>query len=121
MRGKGGVYDQFDMLLYGQRRQQLSPIPVDVSKPQSLVLSGTPALKCLAERHAHHQLYFAGDLADLWHRMPDHAYVLEAMRLEGRLRQDGGGLRGWFRQAWYSFVARPYTIALEMMLEKASR
>lgn len=113
--GEGVVYDQFDSVVDGVRRRKLSPLPVDLSQPLAFNKPFFFSLACVRRR----AMSFAGDLADLCVRDASHDYLLSAKRIEAIERRSKR--RHALKRAWYAFVARPYTIALEMLLEKVSR
>jgi competence protein CoiA len=115
--GVGGIYDQFDIVTDGVRILRLAPLPVDLSRPLFLENKRAASLARVRERMG--KLCFSGDLVDVSLGSPQHGYIVSARVLESRARRLLW--RDRLYRVWHAFVARPYTIALEMLLEKASR
>lgn len=114
--GNGMIYDQFHIIAKGLRLARLPPCPIDCSRPKDK--QSDPMLPRLLQQRLHYwNSCFEGDLLD---RPEDFAAACD---LEERYFPKPIP-RPWWRKlidGWHTWVARPYNILFQILLERACR
>lgn len=77
--GEGMVYDQYRLIRSGRVERKLPPLPVDLAQPRASQPCTPPFLALREQRWG---ISFEGDLLDLYHKSPSHAYVQQVLELE---------------------------------------
>lgn len=127
-KGRGHIYDQIDVIHKGVRMNIQKPLIIDPTKPkwipenQSNFTEDVPRI--LAMRLLKWPLYFSQDLMDCC-RYPDQKLkqaLQKAIDFErGLISEDNGKFLTSIKYLLYRYIARPYLLVFQVLLEKACR
>ncbi len=116
-KGKGCIYDQFDVWKSGFRYGKMSSLPIDINEP--FVIPGQRfSLAFLQERANKWKMAFSGDLSHIYLNRQKEIYLLEAGRLERKFLSQDKKNR-FFR--WKPWVRNLYQTFFRSILERIAR
>lgn len=123
--GQGIIYDQYDFVEGGFRRQKLEPLAINLSS-YTLVDQKKLHINFLKEvknRMLQRKIYFNGDLIDLTLRKRCEDYLLKAQQIEKALEKKIVSTN-WIdqlRSIFYYIIIRPYYLLFQIILERMAR
>lgn len=121
--GKGIIYDQFDMIEKGMRKNRLPALSVSLDKPMDMQQKVSDACipKFITARLKLWPLFFSGDLIDLCSNTFDDKskkYIADILLIEESYQQQAPHKTNqWFAK----YIKRPYQLFFQMLLEKACK
>ncbi|WP_068470766.1 competence protein CoiA [Candidatus Protochlamydia phocaeensis] len=125
--GKGCIYDQFDLVNKGLRKQRMKPLPVDLTQPQEFEKSSdsNKRLRLVFQRACQWPFFFSGDLSCL-QRQKETSFYLQAAHMKEDQFYGDEALQAKKRayQRMKSFIKHlfyPYRLLFHLWLEKACR
>ncbi|MBA3816550.1 MAG: hypothetical protein H0X29_08545 [Parachlamydiaceae bacterium] len=131
--GKGDVFDQLSFAVQGMRKQYLSKLLIDVSKPhRKLHVDQLSLPQIIAERLETWPVCFRGDYVYLCHEKASDIELLKVFldaiflaETQWRVDFDRGimelSLWNFFKKIYVNYLAFSYRSVLRLILEKASR
>jgi competence protein CoiA len=117
--GAGTIYQQFDTIDKGHRKNQLGPLAIDVTAPRRL--ADRVPIRFAQKRYERYSLYFAGDLTDLSVNNPTHEYVVRVQALERMEQPISPSWMQRVKDACQRYILWPYMVLFRALLEKASQ
>lgn len=124
--GKGIIYDQFSLIHQGIRTHSLARMSISLAAPKEirnhLVRAGFPDVAI--HRLSHWTHYFEGDLVDLVvnHPFEDQTYVqIKQIEQSHREQKQCNKTIPFWKQCLHNYVWRPYSLFLQLLLEKSCR
>jgi competence protein CoiA len=122
--GNGIIYDQFDIHEGIFRKDQMGPLPVDLSQPCLGVKNvDSLPLKLLKERESSWMISFKGDLKQSYLEEENLDYIREASIKEKRYIS-AAQKRAWIyhlKHIWKALFIKPWKIIFRIILEKSCR
>ncbi|CUI15815.1 putative transcription factor [Candidatus Protochlamydia naegleriophila] len=126
--GDGIIYDQFDLIYQGMRRDKMGPLAVDFTQPCPFLIDqkGGLSLERVRRRAEHSPYFFAGDLSDLELRKREDSYIQNALQKEMAFTHNEQLRRVLQRECVFRRLAnvifkRPYQFVFRLLLERTCR
>lgn len=128
--GIGIIYDQFDLFHKGKRVSKLGKLPIDIRKKQAVTADHLERGLCLVKQRVQSwPLYFQGDLIQIALSLKDlklSQYMKEALQKEAQhqkmnLSTVDNSLIDWVKWSWVVIVQRPYSLMIQILLERMCR
>lgn len=125
--GVGSIYDQFSWIDKGIRSHRMPPLPIAIGFPKRSAFPQASTLKIVQRRMKQSQLYFSQDLIDIYFNAYLHfyEYIDAAREIEKTLTPQAqvlsNSLLAYMKRFFNHFIARPYALFFQMLLERACK
>jgi competence protein CoiA len=123
--GEGNIYDQFDLVHEGMRKQRLSPLPIKISQLNRQLSLERKIPSFIQKRLEQLPFAFEGDLLDRvckphWSSQTMD-YIQIAFNLEETLKPGDKRAPIALKTIFYDYFLNPYLLFFQMLLEKACK
>lgn len=125
-KGEGIIYDQFQLILKGSRKFRLPLLPVQVDKiiPIYPGILRSLGLNSVLQRSRTWPFFLQGDLFDITLKGTYREYLQAAQKIESEARSrfaETSRSFDYIKKIYYKIVARPYSLLLQMLLERSCK
>lgn len=124
-KGKGIIYDKYDVVLRGTRKHLLGPYPVEIEKLKPIdkeTIGHSTLPKIVKERMAHWSYCFANDLSYLCLADKPNDVLTEILKIEAEMHQSHRTtFLNTVKHVFYRLIIRPYKLFFQILLERACR
>lgn len=119
--GRGMIYDQFDLIKKGIRKQTLPFLQVKLNEPKLFCSKKCQIPPLLSRRMPDAHQYFAGDLIDRCNENPEWAQMYFAKIHEAEDKKPLDFAKNPFKRFAFKWIFRPYRLFLQILLERACK